>query len=111
MTKPYIFNYSETLTKSSAELANVSRLDLSTVQTATVEPADDDALWFVHSTVVTRSTEPADDDEFRFASTVVTESAEPADRDEMHLDSTFVSKTTEPTDEDFIHPAFLGLVV
>lgn len=96
--KPYILNYSETVTLSSD--IQILMHDV-TRQTYTRETTDDDHSYEM-STVVTNTIENSDDNIALF-NTSETRSLEQTDEDFIYFsnfDSTMITKVLEPTDQD-----------
>ena len=97
--KPYVLNYSETMSLKRNILQEGShRLgEHSTLKTATIEPSDPDEILLdgtcSDALVQHRSLH---------LSTVVTESIESSDPDEIVLDSTVITRSIEPGDEESI---------
>lgn len=123
--KPYILNYSETVTIQKSELKfnaeSQTSLPLAvdrTTLTFTVESGDDDSISLSNTTRLTETVEGSDEDDicsvqpYSFKSdklgaedlgaTYKTESIEPSDDDEFYVtsSSTVITKTLESSDED-----------
>ncbi|AIN19464.1 hypothetical protein CH54_3437 [Yersinia rochesterensis] len=97
--KPYIMNYSETITmKQSVAIQNTNILDVTT-RTFTIETDDHDEILGL-ATIITERIENSDRDEISAYSTFQTNIVENSDKDEISCAGTMVTAVIENSDTD-----------